>query len=377
MSAVDLIALALIALIALGGFRRGLVVGVFSFGGLLLGFYVSSRIGPFLFGGGARWVPLFGIGLALVCAAVGRTIGAIAGRSIRGTLLVFGPLRLLDSVGGGLLGAALGIALCWVVGVIILYLPADVGLSRYARESTIISTLNTEVPPTRLLGALDAEDLADKLIGPELVKGEPDPKVLDSRRVSAASLSVVRVIGEACGRRIEGSGWVAGRRLVVTNAHVVAGIDVPRVDRNDGNLLEARVVSFDRKNDIAVLRVPGLTARPLPLADAVEGTSGGMLGYPGNGPYTETAVRVGGIASAIDRDIYGKFPTLRRVTTVRGRVRSGNSGGPVVDARGRVITTVFAQRAGGDGGYGVPTSLVRAAIARAGTKALETACVGG
>ena len=200
--------------------------------------------------------------------------------------------------------------------------------------------------------------------------------MLDSAGVSAAALSVVRVVGNACGLGIEGSGWVAAPGLVVTNAHVVAGIDRPRVDRNDGDLLDARVVSFDKVNDIAVLRVAGperaaVARSPTP----VEGTPGGLLGYPGNGPYRETAVRVGRTVAIVGRDAYGNFPTNRRVTTIRGVIRSGNSGGPVVDAQGRVITTVFAQRAATEGGYGVPTSVVRAAIARAGTQAIETPCV--
>ena len=162
---------------------------------------------------------------------------------------------------------------------------------------------------------------------------------------------------------------------MVTNAHVVAGVDAPRVDRNDGDLLEARVVSFDRTNDVAVLRVPGLAARPLSLADAVEGTPGGMLGYPGNGPYTETAVRVGRVVQIIGRDAYGNFPTPRRVTTIRGEIRSGNSGGPVVDARGRVITTVFAQRAGAGRGLRRPDGC-GAGGARAGRdRALGHSCV--
>ena len=376
MSTVDLIALALIALTALAGFRRGLVVGVFSFGGLIIGFYVGTRVGPSLVGGDrTRWLPLFAVGTAVVVAAVGQALGGLLGRSIRRTLIVVPPLRVLDSAGGGLFGAALGLALCWAVGAVILYLPIETELRRYAQDSTILSSLNAEYPPTRLIDALARIDPFGVLVGPAAGVDEPDAAVLDSTGVSAAALSVVRVIGDACGLGIEGSGWVAGRGLVVTNAHVVAGIDAPRVDRNDGVLLRASVVAFDKVNDIAVLRVPGLAARPLSLADAVEGSPGGMLGYPSNGPYAETAVRVGRVVRIMGRDAYGNFPTPRRVTTIRGRIRSGNSGGPVVDARGRVITTVFAQRAGGEGGYGVPTSAVRAALAQAGTTALETPCV--
>ena len=149
--------------------------------------------------------------------------------------------------------------------------------------------------------------------------------MLDSAGINRAALSVVRVIGDACGLGIEGSGWVGGKGLVVTNAHVVAGVGEPRIDRNDGRLLPATVVFFDKTNDIAVLRVPACMAMPLPLADGVEGTPAGMLGYPGNGPYRETAVRVGGDVTIIGRDAYGKFPTSRKVTTLRGTIRSGNS----------------------------------------------------
>jgi len=375
-SYVDLIALGVIALTAFTGFRRGLVVGVFSLTGLALGFYIGARVGPSLVGGDmARWLPLVALGIAMLCAAVGQAIGGMAGRSIRKALLVLGPLRLLDNIGGGLLGGVIGLALCWAVGAVLLYVPGQTELRHYAQDSEILSALNQGLPPDRLIDTLARIDPFSTLAGPAAGVDPPDPGVLDSAGVTGAALSVVRVVGNACGLGIEGSGWVVGPGLVVTNAHVVAGIDRPRVDRNDGDLLDARVVSFDKLNDIAVLRVDGLSARPLRLADGVEGTPGGLLGYPANGPYRETAVRVGRVVQIVGRDAYGNFPTSRRVTTIRGVVRSGNSGGPVVDAQGRVITTVFAQRAGTDGGYGVPTAAVRAAIVRAGTKALETPCV--
>ena len=376
MSTVDLIAIGLITLTALMGLRRGLIVGVLSFGGLVLGFYLGTRIGPALVGSErARWLPLFAIGTAMVAAAFGQALGGYAGRAIRRTLIVVPPLRFLDSAGGGLFGAALGLALCWAVGAVLLYLPGETEARRYAQESTILSSLNERYPPTRLIDTLAGIDPFGAIAGPAAGVDEPDASVLDSAGVSAAALSVVRVIGSACGLGVEGSGWVAGRGLVVTSAHVVAGVDAPRVDRNDGDLLDARVVAFDKTNDVAVLRVPGLAARPLGLAEAVEGTPGGLLGYPGNGPYTETAVRVGRDVEIVGRDAYGNFPTTRKVTTIRGEIRSGNSGGPVVDARGRVITTAFAQRAGQDGGYGVPTAIVRAALESAGARAITTPCV--
>ncbi len=377
MPAVDLIAIALIILTGLAGFRRGLVVGVFSLAGLVLGFALGSRVVPSLVDRDlGHWVPLVALGGAMLCAALGQAIGGLVGRSLRRALLVLPPLRLFDHVGGGVLGAVTGLALCWAVGAALLYLPGQTELRRYARDSVILSTLNEEVPPDRLIDALARFDPFASIVGPAAGVAPPDPAVLDSSGVNGAALSVVRVVGTACGVGVEGSGWVAGAGLVVTNAHVVAGVRTPRVDRNDGRVLAARVVGFDKHNDVAILRVPGLTARPLPLADAVEGTPAGLLGYPENGPYAESAVRVGGVVRVFGRDAYGAFGQ-RQVTTIRGVVQSGNSGGPVVDAQGRVITTVFAQRVGSDGGYGVPTKIVREAIANAGNAALETPCADG
>ncbi len=376
MSTVDLIVLAVITLTALAGFRRGLVVGVFSLAGLALGAYVGARVGPSVVGDEqARWLPVVALGGAVLFASVGHAIGAMLGRSLRRGLVVLGPLRVFDSVGGGMLGVVTGLVLCWAIGAVLLYTPGQTDLRRYAQDSAVLSTLNDEFPPSRLIDRLASIDPFAALAGPAAGVDAPDPAILRTAGVNGAALSVVRVVGTACGLGIEGSGWVARPGLVVTNAHVVAGIEAPRVDRNDGVLLDARVVAFDKVNDIAVLRVAGLTARPLPLVAATEGTPAALLGYPGNGPYTETPVRVGREARIIGRDAYGSFPTPRQVTTIRGTVRSGNSGGPVVDAAGHVLTTVFAQRAGTDGGFGVPTSIVRSAIEQAGTTALRTACV--
>lgn len=375
MSAVDLIALAVIVLSALAGFRRGLVVGVFSLAGLALGAYVGARVGPSIVGERARWLPVVALGGAILVASVGRAIGAMIGRHLRRGLLVLGPLRVFDNVGGAMLGLATGVVLCWAIGAVLLYTPGQTELRRYAQDSAVLSRLNTEYPPSRLIDTLANIDPFATLAGPAAGVDAPDPAVLNSSGVNGAALSVVRVIGHACGLGIEGSGWVAAKGLVVTNAHVVAGVDSPRVDRNDGVLLGATVVSFDKVNDIAVLRVRGLTARPLPLIDAVENTPGALLGYPRNGPYAETPVRVGREAQIIGRDAYGTFPTPRRVTTLRGSVQSGNSGGPVVDAEGRVLTTVFAQRSGTDGGYGVPSSIVRTALVTAGETAIRAPCV--
>ena len=189
-------------------------------------------------------------------------------------------------------------------------------------------------------------------------------------------MSVVRITGIACGLGVEGSGWIAAPGLVVTNAHVVAGIRSPTVDRHRGKPRESVVVHFDPRNDLALLRVPGLAGAPLALGSPVSGEPAALLGYPENGALTSTPLRVGRTVEIVGHDAYGRFPVSRTVTTVRGSIRSGNSGGPIIDRHGSVVATAFARRkAGAAGGYGVPAGVVEKAIAQAGTRRVASSCV--
>jgi S1-C subfamily serine protease len=162
---------------------------------------------------------------------------------------------------------------------------------------------------------------------------------------------------------------------VVTNAHVVAGeSDTVVQAQGAGPKLDARVVAFDPTNDIAVLRVSSLGAPALPVAAPVSGRAAAVLGFPHNGPYDVRAARVGVTQPVLAEDAYGRGPVKRRITTLRGVVRSGNSGGPLVDADGRVVATVFAsavhQRP--RGGYAVPEPVVRRRVAGAGSGRVST-----
>jgi S1-C subfamily serine protease len=140
----------------------------------------------------------------------------------------------------------------------------------------------------------------------------------------------------------------------------------PRVDRRDGAYRDAVVVAFDPRDDVAILRVAGLDARPLPAVAPTAGHAVAILGYPENGAFTATPGRIGQTSVVLTTDAYGRGPVERRITTLRGEVRHGNSGGPAVDVRGRVQTTIFASRVGVEGqGYGVPTELVREELAGA------------
>ena len=213
------------------------------------------------------------------------------------------------------------------------------------------------------------------ILGPSADVAVPEPGIARDPDVRRASMSVVRIRGFACGLGVEGSGWIVRRELVVTNAHVVAGIDEPLVDRREGEARDARIVSFDARNDIAVLRVPGLPGRPLPLGRSERGVAGALLGYPLDGPYRVTPVRIGRETRIGARDAYGKLQLSRPIVVVRGDVQSGNSGGPIIDRDGRVVATVFARRRASDDGYAVPNEQVRRALANVGPP-LDTSCVG-
>src|SRR5262245_22821433 len=324
MGIADLIAIGLIALLAVKGFRRGFVVGVLSLGGLIVGAFVGAKLAPSLIGDSAgRYQPLVALGGAMVLAALGQAAGVVGGRWLR-RLLTVSPLRALDNAGGLVLGAATGLAVCWAVGAVLLYVPGQTELRRYAQESAILSAINEELPPERVMSALSRIDALAAIAGPAANVDPPDPALVRDPDVVLARESVVRLTGYACGLGIEGSGWVAAPELVVTNAHVVAGILRLVVDDRRGKALAADVVAFDPTNDVAVVHVPGLEKLALEMRESAPGTAGAMLGFPENGPYHATPVRVGRNYTFVGRDAYGRFPTPRRTTALRGTIHPGS-----------------------------------------------------
>jgi len=240
---------------------------------------------------------------------------------------------------------------------------------REVQRSTILQHLNTILPPSSgLIEALARLDPFPRIDGPEARVPAPTASIARADGVRAARQSVVKILGSACGLGVEGSGWVAGNGLVVTNAHVVAGQKDTRVlpaGHRPG--LKAHAVAFDPHNDIAVLQVSGLKLPALSLAgDPRSGTSAAILGFPGNGPYDVRAARLGQTREVITQDAYGRGPVRRSIASLRGAVRSGNSGGPLVDEQGDGVTTVFAATtSGARGGFGVPNAIVRGALRKA------------
>jgi S1-C subfamily serine protease len=311
----------------------------------------------------------------LVAVAGGVLLGAFAAVALDGVARVLrarmertGGLRVLDGLGGAALLAVLALALAWAFGAVALNTPGpDTRQLREAvQRSTILSALNDIAPPSGpLLNVLRRIDPRPEVRGPEADVGPPNPGILGDPDVERAGASTVKVLGTACGLGVEGSGWVAGPELVVTNAHVIAGQDDTTVTLPEGGELGAEAVHYDPANDLAVLQVDDLGAPTLTLADSpARGTEAAVLGYPENGPLTATAARLGRTGEVISEDSYGRGPVRRAMTPFRGAVRHGNSGGPAVDAAGRVLTTVFAASVGGEapGGLGVPNAIVGDAL---------------
>ncbi len=367
MTRVDWIALGFVALTALVGLRRGLIAGALAIVGIVAGAMIGARVAPLLLPDGSQspYTPLAALAGAVLGAAVLEAIASMAGATVRAGIR-FPPLRALDTAGGLLLGAAAGLAIVWVLGAAALVLPGQRELRQAAQRSKVLARLNEIVSPQELLNALARVDPFPSIAGPELPTEPPTSAVLRRPVVRAAGESVVRVLGTACGLGISGTGWVARPGLVVTAAHVVAGEDdTAVVPSGSGLRLAAEAVAFDSRNDVAVLRVPGLTARPLALADPEPGSPVAILGYPLNGPLDAEPGRVGRTAEVLTDDAYGQGPVRRVITAVGGVVRHGNSGGPAVDARGRVQLTVFAARIDDGGGYGIPARIVERALASA------------
>lgn len=368
MSRLDWIALAVVAATGFVGFRKGLVASLLAITGIVAGAVVGARIATVVLPSGSHspWAPLVGLAGAVIGAAGLEALGSWAGSHFRSGMR-FPPLRAVDSAGGLVIGAAAGLALIWVVGAAALLLPGQRSLRRSVQQSELLSRLNEIVPPEQLLNVLARVDPFPTIAGPAIPTAPPTRSVVDDPIVRAASPSVVRVLGTACGLGISGSGWVAAPGLVVTAAHVVAGERSTYVVQSQSRVrLPAQAVAFDSKNDVAILRVPDLPAAPLRMADPQPDASVAIVGYPLNGPLDAEPGRIGPTESVLTDDAYGRGPVQRTITSIAGEIRHGNSGGPAIDGQGRVQLTVFAARLGhGGGGYGIPSKVVQQVLASA------------
>jgi len=371
----DWVAIVLIALLAAAGASRGLVAGVLSIVGIVCGAVLGAKLAPAILSGGADspYTPVVALFGAVIFAAVLEGVGSLAGSALRARLR-FTPLRTLDSFGGLVLGALTAVAIVWVLGAVALQVPGQNELRREAQRSAILQRLNDVVSPRRVLNILARVDPFPEITGPLAQTPPPDPSVLRQPGVRRSARSVVRIVGTACGLGVVGSGWVIRSNLVVTAAHVVAGQDAPTVEVTNGPSVHAETVRYDAHNDVAILRVPAgsLGVPALSFVDPQEGARVAIVGYPENQGLTAVPGRIGQTTRFFTRDAYGHGPVLRLVTTVRGRIRPGDSGGPTIDDSGRVQGTVFASRVGSDSGYAVPTEVVRSDLGKISGGAVST-----
>jgi S1-C subfamily serine protease len=346
----------------LRGARTGFLAGVFSLVGVVVGASVGSRIAPSLLPDGGN--PIYGAGITLGSILAFSVLGEVIARSMGGSIrnrLSSPASATLDGLGGALLGFALALVLVWAVGVFALQSPTLASLQPVAQDSRILQTLKERMPSGLLTQAVADLQPLPKIRGPEPEVAAPEGNIVNDPDVQAASQRTLRVTGTACGYGVEGSAWVAGRNLVVTNAHVVAGETATWVQIGGaGQQLPAEVVAFDERNDIAVMRVEGLGLAPLPVAAARTGEAAAVIGFPQNGPLDIEPARTGTTERVVSTDAYDNGPVERIVTSFRVYVRPGNSGGPAVDADGRVISTIFASRTdSNNSGYGVPSRIVQ------------------
>jgi S1-C subfamily serine protease len=372
-----------VAVLALFGLRQGFIVGVLSFGGFALGAFVGTRVGPLLLpqGSASPYAPAFGLVGALLAGAILATGLEGVGWRLRRTTKLIPGLGLLDGALGALLSAAVGLGIVWIVAAVAAQVPTATTLRADIQRSAILRDLNGLLPPSGpILNALARLDPLPSIPGPLPSLAAPPPRIAGDAEVRAASRSVVRVLGTACGLAIEGSGWVVAREEVLTNAHVVAGETETTVEvEGQPPGLPAQAIAFNPTVDLAVLRVPGLTLPALSLvSNPAAGSAGAILGYPENGPFNVQSGRIGPTAQVLTQNAYGQGPVSRLLTPLRGLVRPGNSGGPVVNSSGEVLTTVFAGTtgAGPPGGYGVANTTVvqvlAGALAPVGTESCDT-----
>ncbi|HYP55029.1 MAG TPA: MarP family serine protease [Solirubrobacterales bacterium] len=380
MTVLDWAIVAFTLALGLWGWRQGLIVGALTLAGFGVGVFAGGRLAPLLLSEGSKspYAPLFAVlGALLVGALVAVSVESLA-LGMRAHLIRGRALHFLDGAGGAALVAALALALAWAFGAVALHAPGAGQLRVDVQRSSILRGLNRLLPPSGpLLNALNRIDPAPSIVGPTTPVGAPTGAIADDPDVLRAGASVVRVLGTACGLGVEGSGWTAGPGLIVTNAHVVAGQDDTTVTTADGASLDAFAVHYDTANDLALLRVEAALAVLAMAPSGRRGQPGAVLGYPENGPYALIPARLGETRTVLSEDSYGRGPFRRRIVSLRGSVRSGNSGGPMVDGAGRVLATVFASTTSGpDGGYAIPNDVVQAALARAAGPVDTGPCTG-
>ena len=361
---------------AVSGYWQGFISGAFATAGLLLGGLLGVLIAPRLLGDAAPalWVSLAALFVVLVCASFGQALLQFAGSRIRDTI-TWQPVRALDAVGGAALSAVAVLVVSWALGVAVsgAKLP---WVSDQVRESAVLKRVD-DMMPARAVSALDSfNDVVGSSFFPRYLEpfaperiievGPPPGKIARDPDVRRAAASVVKIRGEnSCNRGVEGTGFLYSPDRIMTNAHVVAGVDDPNVVVGDTEV-PATVVHYDEDLDVAVLAVQDV-GRPFLRFDfdGQERDPGAVLGYPQDGPNDVQSARIRSEQRLRSPDIYGQGTVVREVFSLRALVRPGNSGGPLVSDDGEVLGVIFAASVTDDEtGYALTAEQVRESAAR-------------
>lgn len=382
MSWVDVVVVLLALAAAISGWRHGLAVAALSFLGVIGGALLGLKIAPLIVGTFASDTSRVVVSVLIVIAlvALGETLGVYLGRAVRDRMRL-GAVRTVDSTFGSVLQAITALVVAWLIALP-LATSSNVALSSALRNSAVLSTVDSVMPtplralPNELRAMFDASGFPDVLSPfastPVADVPEPDSGLVRDPVVQRARASVLKIRGRApsCSRALEGTGFVIGPERVMTNAHVVAGtsevsVEVPRSSGGGANTEAARVVYYDPEVDVAVLAVPGLEARALEVnfSGSRTGDNAVALGYPLDGPFSSSPAKVRQRIQLRGPDIYDSQTVTRDVYTIRGTVKSGNSGGPLVNPQGEVIGVVFGAAVDqGDTGFVLTSDQVRSAL---------------
>jgi uncharacterized membrane protein required for colicin V production len=377
MNLLDWLLVVLVLAYALSGYWQGFVTGAFATAGLLVGGLFGIWLAPTALGDAdpSMVVSLGALFIVILAASLGQAVFQFVGSRIRDQI-TWQPVRAVDAVGGAALSAVAVLLVAWALGVAISGSRIG-GITPLVRESKVLASID-DVLPDSADGALQA---FNNVVGtgffprylepfaPErIVEVGPGPKkLLKDPDVERAAASVAKVRGtNDCGRGVEGSGFLYAQNRLMTNAHVVAGVDEPEVEVGDTSL-PATVVYYNPDVDVAVLAYDSGDTEPLRMDRSAEAGDGvAVLGYPEDGPYDVQPARIRSQQRLRSPDIYGNGSVIRDVYSLRGLIRPGNSGGPVVSARGDVVGVVFAASVNDhDTGYALTADQVSDAAAAA------------
>ncbi len=360
----DLLDLALIvvaAAFAVSGYRQGFIVGSLSFVGFVGGAVLGAEFGPAIsraLVGGQTQQDVVAVVLLVSGAIIGQFVASSIGTAVRSTMTGRSSTTV-DAIGGSAVSVLSMLLIAWAIGSVLTASPFP-GVVQQVNNSAVLHTMDRIMPPPARTMFSDFRRMLASGPFPQVFSGigathlltvpAPDPAIASSAGVRSARDRVLKVQGTApsCDRSIEGSGFVYAPHHVITNAHVVAGVQPgPRVSTRDGTSYPAQVVYYDPQVDIAVLYVPGLSIAPLRFAGpANAGADAVVAGYPLNHAFTAGAARVGQVQQAEGPDIYQTGTVDRQIYEIRGTVQPGNSGGPLLSPAGDVYGVVFAAAVG-------------------------------